>query len=64
MIGREFARHMEHAPFQYCPRFEARKTVLGPTLPDCFYCRFADFPIYEPEDIETGICRYPEIQHY
>lgn len=77
MIGREFAKHMEHAeefdgpqpgkviyPFQYCPRFEARKTVLGPTLPDCFYCRFADFPIYELEDIETGICRYPEIQHY
>ena len=43
MIGREFAKHMEHAeefdgpqagkviyPFQYCPRFEARKTVLGP----------------------------------
>lgn len=76
-MERDFANHMEHAeefetprtgqtiwPFQYCPEYRARKPLIGPALPDCFYCRYGDFPTDRTENFETGFCRYPEIQHY
>jgi len=32
-------------------------------LPECYYCKFADFHLTEPVALEVGICCYPEVQN-
>lgn len=50
-------------PHQHCPEFKMRQTKFH-ALPECYYCKFADFHLTEPVALEVGICCYPEIKNY
>lgn len=49
-------------PLQYCPKYQQRYSIT-PVIPECYFCRFADFHLNMNTPPETGECHYPEIVH-
>ena len=48
-------------PNQCCPCFVARYSETLKTIPECWFCRHADFHLTEPVALEVGICCYPGV---
>lgn len=46
-------------PGQCCPRFAARRSETLKIIPECWFCRHADFHLTRPLALEVGICCYP-----
>lgn len=51
----------EVSPRRCCDCFSPRQSVVQPRR-ECWYCRYADFHLDRPMALETGICRFPEVQ--
>ena len=44
-----------------CCDCSPRQSVTQPRR-ECWFCRYADFHLDRPVALETGICRFPEVQ--
>lgn len=45
-------------PSEVCPAFEPRADAIE-GLPQCWYCRCADFHLDRPHSLDVGICCWP-----
>lgn len=47
-------------PRQNCPVFTPRDGAAE-AMPECWYCRCADFHLNQPKALDVGICCWPKI---
>ncbi len=48
-------------PSQRCPAFAPRTVGLG-CRSGCWFCRYANFHLREPNSLDVGVCCWPEFQ--